>query len=364
MPRVEPTFRTTSLATLALALTGCAASPAAPPDLAAPVDAAPPADLHVGTHEDLAEAEPTDMAHLQGPARLSETGLYSDIAAHAVAPGAIAFTPRYELWSDGADKSRWLLLPPGAKIDTADMDNWRFPVGTKVWKEFRKGGKRLETRLLEKVLDGPSGWYEIAYAWNEAETEAFAAPVGLDDPRGESHWVPTQDECDRCHSGVADVVIGVSALQWSAPKGAAPDGGSPLDRLAAAGRLSAPPPGDYEPPGAGVVKDALGYLHGNCGHCHRDGAPQADKVLLRLALRVTDATPDDTGFYNTTFKVKAKHTLPNGIRILVTPGKPDESQLFLRAGMRDFWAMPPVCTRVVDTAGMDLLRRFITGLPQ
>ena len=41
-----------------------------------------------------------------------------------------------ELWSDGAKKQRWIQLPPGEKIDVADLDNWQFPKGTKLWKQF------------------------------------------------------------------------------------------------------------------------------------------------------------------------------------------------------------------------------------
>lgn len=345
---------------LSLLAAGCAGGPDSARDASVALD---DLAMHMHPEEDLADDPPTDMARIAGPMRLSETGLYSDITTHTVVADAIPYTPRFELWSDGADKARWLLLPPGAKIDTADMDNWRFPVGTRVWKEFKKDGKRLETRLLQKVLDSPTGWYEIAYAWNEPETEAFAAPVGLDDPRGASHWIPTQDECDRCHSGVVDVIIGVSAVQLSAPANSPPDGGSPLARLAKAGRLSNPPAGDFEPPGAAGTKDALGYLHGNCGYCHTDEGPLASKVQLRARLRVGDARPEDTGVYNTSFNVKAKHTLPNGVRAIITPGKPDQSQLWLRMGMRDLWAMPPVCTRVPDAAGLAVIRAWIASLP-
>ena len=41
-------------------------------------------------------------------------------------------SPRYPLWSDGAEKQRYLSLPPGTQIDTSNMDDWKFPVGTRV----------------------------------------------------------------------------------------------------------------------------------------------------------------------------------------------------------------------------------------
>ena len=48
------------------------------------------------------------------PERLSETGLYAagTVAAGGgePAPGVLAYTPQYPLWSDGAAKRRWLYL--------------------------------------------------------------------------------------------------------------------------------------------------------------------------------------------------------------------------------------------------------------
>src|ERR1019366_5145150 len=69
----------------------------------------------------------------------------------------------------GGDKTRWIYLPPGQKIDTTDMDEWTFPVGTKIFKEFSlpqgdaSPGTRIETRLLWK--HAPKTWYRTTYAW-------------------------------------------------------------------------------------------------------------------------------------------------------------------------------------------------------
>ena len=91
---------------------------------------------------------PTDGAI---PDDLSCTGLYSDWATKTIASDAIPYTPALVFWSDGADKSRWLYLPPGTTIDTTDMDNWVFPVGTKIWKQFVLDGQLVETRLIWKT---------------------------------------------------------------------------------------------------------------------------------------------------------------------------------------------------------------------
>src|SRR5690349_1150852 len=82
-----------------------------------------------------------------GPRRLSSAGLYTNIAKKELAKDLVEFTPRYQLWSDGAEKRRWIRLPKGATIDKTDIGRWRFPVGTQFFKEFSLEGRRLETRL-------------------------------------------------------------------------------------------------------------------------------------------------------------------------------------------------------------------------
>ena len=46
------------------------------------------------------------------------------------------------------------ILPDGAQIDTASMDDWTYPVGTKAWKEFRVGWQAHRDAL---PAEGPRG---------------------------------------------------------------------------------------------------------------------------------------------------------------------------------------------------------------
>src|SRR5690348_229412 len=115
------------------------------------------------------------------PERLSETGLYSNIATGELSPGVLAYSPQFQLWSDGAEKRRWILLPDAQPIDTSTMDEWSFPEGTKVWKQFSVGGVRVETRLLEKSGPGDADWLSLAYVWRPDERDALAAPLGAID---------------------------------------------------------------------------------------------------------------------------------------------------------------------------------------
>src|SRR5947207_2351622 len=120
------------------------------------------------------------------PAQLSQTGLFTDIRAKTLNPKLVPFAPANVLWSDAAQKLRWVLLPDGATIDSSDMNHWKFPVGTKFFKEFSLDGKRLETRTIWRVAD--TGVRERdtlfgAYVWNDAETDAVFVKDGAEDLR-------------------------------------------------------------------------------------------------------------------------------------------------------------------------------------
>ena len=298
-------------------------------------------------------------AAITGPGELSATGLYADFASRTLAAGIVAYEPRWPLWSDGLEKKRWLLLPSGQSIDTSSTDDWTFPVGTKIWKEFSQNGTVIETRLLWKK---PEGWFEMAYAWLADGSDAVAAPSGVKNALGTGHDVPSQNDCNACHANVSDVIIGVSAFQL-----AASDGDGTLAKLPVTKPIAT-----IDAPGAGVVKDALGYLHGNCGHCHNDISSLRNQTALRLRLLSSDHSPADTGAYRTAPFLVMKHPIPpNDIRYALVPGAPDQSGVAVRMALRGTegddagnpFQMPPVCTSVIDDAGVATVRAWIASLP-
>jgi hypothetical protein len=306
-------------------------------------------------HADRAIVRPT----VTGPQLHSETGLYEDFRARTLAAGVVAYAPRYSFWSDGAEKNRFFSLPPGSQIDTREMDEWAFPVGTKVWKEFKVGGSLVETRMLWKQQDaGYEGWWMAAYVWRSDGSDADATLDGLRNFGGTSHDVPSQEECVKCHMDVKDVLIGVSAIQLSTASG-----NGMLSRLASESRLTSAPVREFQVPGTGVVQDALAYLHANCSHCH-NGRQQvlANQSPLRLQVRTVDAAPEQTPAYTTAMRTKMRHEMPGGVDLAIVPGQPDRSQLWLRIQSRDSWMMPPLGTKQVDPAS-DVVRQWIAGLP-
>jgi hypothetical protein len=286
------------------------------------------------------------------PQRLSLTGLYDSGTAESVAPDVLGYRPRFELWSDGAKKRRWLRLPPGAQIDTSDMDAWQFPVGTKLWKEFTRDGVRAETRLLQRL---PSGWIGLAYLWQKDGTDAIAAPYGAIDALGTPHNVPASNECDACHGGRSSYALGFSAVQLAQPTD--PDALN-LDELIRLQLVSDVPAATPRVPGNETEQAALGYLHANCSHCHNATRPnQAGSRCfdpdndIDFLLRADEGpTVSDTSAYRTTTDV-------------IQRGQPDESRVIELVSQRSrFNQMPPLASEKVDTAGVAVLRRWIEGM--
>ena len=282
------------------------------------------------------------------PLALSETGLHADDVHE--------FTPRFELWSDGLVKRRWIGLPPDGAIDSSDLDDWVFPAGTRLWKELSLDGRRLETRMLVKVGDQPGAWRMAAYVWDEDQAEAWLAEAGEDDVLGSEHDVPGATTCLACHGAARDRVLGFSAIQLHGEpaRGLAP--------LVADGRFSTPLLPSAEVPGDATTRAALGYLHANCGSCHRPGGGL--RIGLDLSLRV-DALDDvgATGAYVTAVDVHPS-AADDGGEALVAPGRPDRSSVYRRMAARGTeLAMPPVGSRLVDPAGLAVVEAWIAGLP-
>jgi hypothetical protein len=359
---------------------GCGGGSAAPCDAAPGVDApGPPADAGLDAAQmpdagALADAgSPVDAASgtdaalppppLPYPAptyqHLSETGLYSDIASRAVAPSVTAFEPTYKLWSDGAQKQRWIRLPPGTRIDTSDMDHWVFPVGTQLWKEFSLGGVLLETRLIERYGTGPDDVWMGAFVWNADQTDADFAPDGVQNIAGTMHDAPKQKDCGACHRGEAGRVLGFSAIQLTGATH-----GPNLDLLQAAGWLSHAPAPDGYPLGADpITTAALGYFHANCGHCHNPAGTAWPDTQMVLRSGVADSGLDTTGVTQSIVNVPLAYWRGGSIVWRVAPGQPDKSAVVARMSARgNDDQMPPLATEVADSTGLDAVRAWITSL--
>ena len=309
--------------------------------------------------------------------QLADTGLFVAGSASVVRAGNLPFAPQYPLWTDGAHKRRWIHLPAGTSIDASRPDAWEFPAGTRFWKEFSFGGRRVETRMIERLADG--SWRYSTYLWNEAQTEATLAPArgvpeGVALPAGARaarHVVPGDADCRACHEGRATPVLGFSALQLSpdrdprAPHAEpVPAGGVDLRALVARGLVRGLPPQLLAHPpridaATPTARAALGYLHANCGSCHDRQGPLAP-VGLALAHEV--GSRDGMTAVLASVRAPSRFRIPAvaGDSFRVVPGRPELSALIYRMRSREPVAqMPPLGSAVVDKDGVALIERWI-----
>jgi hypothetical protein len=308
------------------------------------------------------------------PAHLRDTGLYSDWDAKVVDPAHLPFSPQYPLWSDGAVKHRWLNLPAGTWIDASSADAWEFPVGTRVWKEFRFS-RRAETRLIER---GPEGWRFAAYVWNEDESDALLAPErgvsrSVEIRPGVHHAIPSRSDCRACHEASPVRVLGFGALQLSSERDPLavhaepmPPGAVDLSGLVARGLVrNLPPHLVSRPPRiqarSPVARAALGYLHANCGSCHVRTGNMAS-LAFELNYPLDEAFGVEPPALLTTFARPSKFRVTGdpepGERLC--PTEPGKSVLLTRMASRHpVLQMPPLGTRLVDEEAVRLVRQWI-----
>lgn len=304
----------------------------------------------------------------QLPMTLSCTGLYEDIAKKKVAAGLHEYAPAHQLWSDGATKQRWIYLPDGTKIDTSAADQWKFPVGTKFFKEFSWDGHRVETRVFWKSTE--TVWLKTAYHWNDDETEATRFAGGEVDVSGHTYYIPSAKECDECHKGRTDRALGFELLLLGLP-GAT---GMTLQQLISDKLLTQDPKQtDFEigDDGTGKAAPALAWLHVNCGiSCHNSNSAAegyTSDLRLRLPYDAIDGSSSaDFDARKTTIGVIA-HTPKWMDKTRIVAGSPDDSLLYQLASTRDMNMpknhMPPIATRVVDADGMKLVEAWIKAMP-
>lgn len=300
------------------------------------------------------------------PQFLSQTPLYKDIVSKEIDPAVLYFSPLYQLWSDDADKSRWVYIPECETIDSSNMDDWQFPVGTRFFKEFSVDGRRVETRMVSRIGEGPRDFAFVSYLWNEDETEAEKVqPEGLRNALGTSHDIPSLKQCWQCHGsyptggGRPSRGLGFSAIQLSHN-----GEGLTLNQLIQDERLSNVPASTIAIPGDEQTQQALGYLHANCGSCHNqstDGLPQFD---MNLWLSVDHASVEETGAWKTAVGQDTQIFKDQHVSGRIVAGDPDHSALYYRMGQRGNIAqMPPVASKIPDDEGLSIVRAWIEALP-
>jgi hypothetical protein len=297
-------------------------------------------------------------------------GLYAGHDPSQHVAEALAYTPGVTLWSDGAEKQRYLYLPPGTTIDTSDMDAWKFPIGTRAWKEFRLDGALVETRIFWKR--NASTWEAGTYIWDAAGKTASldTGRKGTLLPSG--YEIPTARDCGKCHHGGSDHLLGIEAVALALPT----TQGVTLASLVARGALSHPPartstalPEDV----TGKAGAALGYLHANCGMPCHSGRGLGDETKLHMRLRADELFGGDAGTVSAATTDTYRATVgqdPTTASVVsefpgdhrITPGAHDRSVVWLVAHRRGNYQMPPLVSHRVDDVGTETLATWIDAM--
>jgi hypothetical protein len=182
------------------------------------------------------------------------------------------------------------------------------------------------------------------------------------------YGLPSVADCRACHESGASAVLGFSALQLSsdrdpqAPHATPPEPGSlDLDGLLRRGLVVGLPAtiAAHAPrvrAATATARAALGYLHGNCAHCHNARSPIANLGLY------LDVKVDGTCEALASAVGHESQYRPTGtsIKTRIVPGIPEASLLIARTSSRDpARQMPPLSTRLVDEEALALLNRWI-----
>jgi uncharacterized repeat protein (TIGR03806 family) len=330
------------------------------------------------------QTPPVSIDVTAAPSRvISGYHLFLDVARQIPNAELLPYTLNTPLFSDYAEKHRFVYLPPGAHMEYNPEQVLDLPVGSALVKTFSfprdrrdhvQGERIVETRLL---VHRPEGWVGYPYLWNEDLTEARLAVAGArvalnwihDDgtPREIRYNVPNMNQCKQCHAknGVMGP-IGIKARQLNRDLPTDSGAGNQLEKWAAVGLLHGLPTDSSAVPRLPVWNDpttgsldgrARAYLDANCAHCHNPGGEGAS---TGLDLRWEQQEPVAYGIEKLP---TAAGPASRGYVHAIQPGAPERSFLLSRLRATDPVLMMPRTGRtLVHLEGVALIESWIAAM--
>lgn len=285
------------------------------------------------------------------------------------------------LFSDYAEKLRFVRLPKGTNATYQPVETFDFPKGTVLIKNFyyyndfrdkSKGRRIMETRLL---IHQEEGWEAFPYSWNDQQTEAYLDVAGdtkdviWKDENGKkqtlAYTIPNVNQCKGCHLKSEKITpIGLVARQLNGdfeyPEGKA----NQLEQWKKAGILvGLPALSEVEkvPMWADMSADlnskARAWLDINCAFCHN---PKGVASTSGLFLSYHEQNKTALGI----FKTPVAAGKGSGNRQFdIIPQQPDKSILVYRIESTDPAAMMPELGRkTVHKEGVALIKAWIKNM--
>jgi uncharacterized repeat protein (TIGR03806 family) len=300
------------------------------------------------------------------------------------AQGVVPYTLNTPLFSDYAEKLRFVKLPQGSTVAYNAKEVLDFPVGTTIIKTFyypndfrapQKGRRLMETRLL---VHEPTGWKALEYVWNDDQSDAYLEVAGEEKEisyvdadgkkRKQLYVMPNLNQCKGCHNrNEAMTPIGPSVRQLNGDLAYASGIENQLIHWQKLGLLTGLPDLNdcpkapvWNKPETGTLEArARTWLDINCAHCHRSEGP-ASTSGLNLSIHEQDPTALGIS------KTPVAAGRGSGDRQYdIVPGKPDASILVYRMESTDPGVMmPEVGRKVVHREGLALVKEWITSLKE
>ena len=307
--------------------------------------------------------------------KLSDYELFEDLTNQLPSDGVHPYILHSALFSDYADKERFVYVPEGVKAKFKPNEVYEFPVGAVLVKTFSysettsMGKKLLETRLL---LNQENGWKAHTYVWNEEQTDAFLKVAGYTYENIEflknreliqvSYRVPNQNQCKECHlKNNAIMPIGPKSrnLNFSIQykdeeenqisfwiENGLVENHMPLDLIV-----------NWTDQSATLNHRARAYLDINCGHCHLSSGSASNTGLY---LNYTETNDMNIGIFK---KPVAAGRASADLKYSIVPGKPQESILLHRMNSLDPGVMMPESGRaLLHSEGVELINDWIENL--
>ncbi len=323
------------------------------------------------------------------PARLADAQVFSDLGTQTPAAGVVPYEINAPFWSDGATKTRFIRLPPSERIAFARHGPWGFPDETLLIKNFYLDLERgnpasrriIETRFLIKRVDA-IGWDGYSYLWNEAGTDATlladstTVEYVIDDPQDpvgfllQEYYFPARQDCEVCHTKGAGYVLGVhtaqlhtSAKQNDSTRFDDELAAVQLHTLAQQGLFTEALPTDLSSlphlpnpfnPSIPLNQRARSYLAVNCAPCHRPES--VSRTIIDLRYDTPLAETNTVGAFPTLGDIGQPEAL------ILSPGEPQLSTLYLRMLTLGTFRMPPLASSIIDERGADLIAAWIASL--
>lgn len=301
------------------------------------------------------------------PPSLSAFGFFEG-SANKPSSALIPYTLRTPLFSDYADKQRFIHLPKDTQISIDETGKVTFPVGTALIKSFGYPAESGELKIMETrlLLHRAEGWVALPYVWRADGSDAdlrvggTRVPVHFTKPNGHgmdiSYAVPNKNQCKQCHSSENAIMpIGPVWQNMVFPRKG--DKAALMQRSGLPKTLPATEAQWNDPKSGTLDQRAHAYLRVNCGHCH---APKGSASNSGLIL---DGSVQDGTAYGIGKRPVAAGRASGDMDFIIEAGKPDRSILINRMKSTDPGiAMPEVGRAAVHDEGVILLEEWISAM--